>query len=151
MLNYQRVNFSTTEACPASPTRAKCGFEGWNGDLASTLQLVCRHLSTILPLTSPKKHLMVVTSGSFHWKCFWILLIFWAPPFSTNLLVLPGSERNQDLARGGAAVTQWSSWCTSVVTNTAEYYPSTYYRMVPPSYKLVYKPHENYSYIYHKP
>ena len=25
------------------------------------------------------------------------------------------------------------------------------YRMVPPSYKLVYKPHENYSYICHKP
>ena len=26
-----------------------------------------------------------------------------------------------------------------------------YYKVVPPSYKLVYKPHEYYSYKYHKP
>ena len=35
-------------------------------------------------------------------------------------------------------------WCV-------EKTPRFHYRIVPPSYKLVYKPHEYYSYKYHKP
>ena len=35
--------------------------------------------------------------------------------------------------------------------NNRSTYESIIYRVVPPSYKLVYKPHEYYSYICHKP
>ena len=60
--------------------------------------------------------------------------------------------RLPESARGGQTLPSWLSYAEPQKFPKLDRSRSPYtYKVVPPSYKLVYKPHEYYSYITYKP